>query len=233
MFPLENVLLPGSLLPLHVFEERYRVMINECLGGDGAFGVVLIERGREVGGGDSRVNVGTVAVIVDSSELPGGRCALVCRGTSRLRVLEWLPDDPYPIAVVEIDANEEEAEPALVVRAEASVRRAWALLSELGADSPLDPSRPLGRYGRAADGAIGESGGADVVRGADEAWAWCALAPLTALDRFRLLDAEHHAERLDLLCELTNAVADDARRLLASGGTARNGGAGDPGGGGL
>jgi Lon protease-like protein len=236
MFPLESVLLPGSLLPLHVFEERYRIMIGECLAGDGTFGVVLIERGREVGGGDWRVDAGTVAVIVDASELPGGRFALVCRGTTRLRVVEWLPDDPYPVALVEISAGEEPAEPEQIARAETSVRRAWALLSELGADSPLDPAQPVGLYtgaGGETDGADsaddgGGSGGAAAGREAGEAWAWCGLAPLTALDRFRLLEVEHHAERLDLLCELTDAVADDARKLLTGGGA---GASGSPGGG--
>jgi hypothetical protein len=49
-------------------------------------------------------------------------------------------------------------------------------------------------------------------------WAWCALAPLGALDRARLLEPDHHDERLQLLCDLTDAVAADARGLLAGGG---------------
>ncbi len=64
MFPLGTVLLPGQTLPLHVFEPRYRELVRVCLDGDGTFGVVLIERGSEVGGGDVRApNVGTVARI--------------------------------------------------------------------------------------------------------------------------------------------------------------------------
>ncbi|MET1002223.1 MAG: LON peptidase substrate-binding domain-containing protein, partial [Acidimicrobiia bacterium] len=51
MFPLGSVLFPHALLPLHVFEPRYRVMMRHCLEGDKEFGVVLIERGSEVGGG--------------------------------------------------------------------------------------------------------------------------------------------------------------------------------------
>lgn len=206
MFPLESVLLPGALLSLHIFEDRYRVMIGECLAGDRSFGVVLIERGREVGGNDVRVGVGTVAVIEQAAELPGDRYALVCRGTSRLKVLEWLPDDPYPVAQVELQEEGEPVEPARIARAEESVRRAWALLSELGAESPLDPvvvASPPGTEPKA--------------EGADEAWSWCGLAPLTALDRLRLLQVERPAERLDLLCELTDAVAGDARALLGGG----------------
>ena len=65
MFPLGTVLLPTGILPLHVFELRYRRMIEECLAADTPeFGVVMIERGREVGGGDQRSHVGTVARIV-------------------------------------------------------------------------------------------------------------------------------------------------------------------------
>jgi len=205
MFPLEGVLLPGCLLPLHVFEERYRVMTRECLASDRTFGVVLIERGREVGGGDLRLNVGTAAVIEEVAELPDGRYALVCRGTARLEVVTWLPDDPFPLAEVEIAGDEGPVDRHELARAEASVRRAWALLSELGAASPLDAGLTVGAV--TAEPADAEA----------EAWSWCALAPLTALDLARLLGAKGHVERLELLCELTDAVATDARGLLAKG----------------
>src|SRR5207248_351228 len=61
MFPLGNVLFPHAQLPLHVFEPRYRALAETCLAGDGEFSVVLIERGSEVGGGDTRFSVGTDA----------------------------------------------------------------------------------------------------------------------------------------------------------------------------
>src|SRR4051812_26706984 len=54
MFPLGTVLFPHAVLPLHVFEPRYRALVETCLHSDGRFGVVLIERGYEVGGGDAR-----------------------------------------------------------------------------------------------------------------------------------------------------------------------------------
>ena len=69
MFPLGTVLLPFAHLPLHIFEPRYRALVKDCLAGDGEFGVVLIERGHEVGGGDVRFGVGTVARIVQTAEL--------------------------------------------------------------------------------------------------------------------------------------------------------------------
>ena len=76
MFPLGSVLFPSAYLPLHVFEERYRQLVRDCLAGNGEFGVVLIERGSEVGGGDVRTEVGTVARIVEVTEFDDGRFAL-------------------------------------------------------------------------------------------------------------------------------------------------------------
>jgi len=101
MFPLGMALLPGAALPLHVFEPRYRQMVHDILADDvevPEFGVVMIERGREVGGGDVRARIGTLAHLVDIRALPDGRYALVAIGAERLRVNAWLPDDPYPLA---------------------------------------------------------------------------------------------------------------------------------------
>ena len=67
MFPLGTVLFPSVFLPLHVFEPRYQELTRDCLAGDNEFGVVLIERGSEVGGGDARFDVGTVARIIEAA----------------------------------------------------------------------------------------------------------------------------------------------------------------------
>ena len=96
MFPLGTVLFPGALLPLHVFEERYRQLVKDCLAGEPEFGVVLIDRGHEVGGGDVRREVGTVARILEVAELPDGRYFLQAAGVRRIRVQAWLDDAPYP-----------------------------------------------------------------------------------------------------------------------------------------
>ena len=101
MFPLGTVLFPYALLPLQVFEPRYRLMMRHVLDGDREFGVVLIERGSEVGGGDTRFDVATVARVVQAAELPDGRFALATVGMRRVRVRRWLADDPYPRAEVE------------------------------------------------------------------------------------------------------------------------------------
>ena len=102
MFPLGTVLFPHAVLPLHIFEERYRALVETCLRGDGRFGVVLIERGYEVGGGDSRFGVGTVARIVEAARTPDGRYLLATVGTDRFRIKKWLDDDPFPRAEIDV-----------------------------------------------------------------------------------------------------------------------------------
>ncbi|MEA3185124.1 MAG: uncharacterized protein QOJ74_1601 [Ilumatobacteraceae bacterium] len=102
MFPLGSVLLPGAMLPLHVFEPRYQQLVRDCVDAPAhEFGVVLIDRGQEVGGGDSRLDVGVVAEIMQVASMDGGRFAVVALGTRRIRVTQWLADDPYPRAEVE------------------------------------------------------------------------------------------------------------------------------------
>ncbi|NDZ93503.1 peptidase S16 [Streptomyces sp. SID6673] len=112
MFPLGTALLPGEPLPLRIFEPRYRQMLADCLDGDdqespsatprdAGFGVVLIARGHEVGGGDVRHDVGTFARIENLMRRPDGRASLTCTGAARIRITEWLIDDPYPRAVTE------------------------------------------------------------------------------------------------------------------------------------
>lgn len=102
MFPLQAALLPGDTLPLRIFEPRYARLVRDCLAADDpAFGVVLISRGLEVGGGDTRSDVGAMARIVQHADLGMGCYELLASVGERIRVLEWLPDDPYPRAVVE------------------------------------------------------------------------------------------------------------------------------------
>ncbi len=102
MFPLGTVLLPGVVLPLHVFEPRYQQLVRDCLDAtEHEFGVVLIDRGSEVGGGDTRSDVGAVAAMLQVAALDTGRFGVVAVGTRRIRVIEWLPDDPYPRAEIE------------------------------------------------------------------------------------------------------------------------------------
>ena len=134
MFPLGCVLLPGVVLPLHVFEPRYQQLVRDCLETDEhEFGVVLIDRGSEVGGGDSRSDVGVVAKMLQVAAMDGGRFALVTVGTRRIRIVEWLPDDPYPHAEVEEWPDEPGEVPAeRVASTAARARRCAGLAVEMG-----------------------------------------------------------------------------------------------------
>src|ERR1700749_3041312 len=135
MFPLGTVLFPHAELPLHLFEDRYRALAETCLRGDGRFGVVLIERGFEVGGGDQRFSVGTVARIVEAARTPDGRYLLATVGSERLRVRRWLDDDPFPRADVDL-LSEPKKVPARATEQRVVVERllirVLALWAELG-----------------------------------------------------------------------------------------------------
>jgi len=210
MFPLSTVLFPGELLPLHVFEPRYRALVADCLEHEPhEFGVVLIARGSEVGGGDVRTDTGTVARIEALSRSHDGRYALLAQGTSRLRVEEWLEDDPYPQANVspleDAAAGDRVAFDAAFDAARTAVWRVEALLSEMSADEQSG-----GR--RTPDFDTGQH--RDDAAGGDESWALCRRLPLGPLDRQRLLSAGDPVERLSLLAELAGDTAEDIYRLL-------------------
>jgi len=189
LFPLGSVLFPHMPVQLRVFEQRYMVMLSEILDVEPSeFGVVLIERGQEVGGGEQRFSVGTIARI---AELEGaeGFVALVAEGANRFVVEEWLDDAPYPRARVrELPAFawDEELEP-LRERAEKLVRRALALASEF-ADQQW-----------AADVSLSDDP-------LESAWQLAAISPLGPLDQVALLRVESLKELLDLVIELTEGV---------------------------
>ena len=102
LFPLHTVLFPGSTIPLNIFEDRYKTMINNCRATDDMFGVVLIKEGEEVGGPSIPHEVGTVAKITNMREISGGRIYLSALGTERFKIREILQDTPYLNATVEV-----------------------------------------------------------------------------------------------------------------------------------
>jgi Lon protease-like protein len=197
MFPLGAVLLPGSVLPLHVFEPRYRRLVQDCLEGEPEFGVALIERGSEVGGGDTRTSVGTVARILEVLELPDGRYGLTTVGTRRLRVVAWLEDDPYPRADVEEwpDENAALATAERIGEVSGRVRRVLALAAELGDPGPAVTTE-------ISDDPVLAS------------YHLSALSPLGPVDRLALLAAPGPLERVELLEQLLDEVDEVLRFRL-------------------
>lgn len=102
LFPLRTVLFPGMEQQLHVFEQRYKAMVERLLVSDEEFGILLIKEGHEVGGGARPYDVGTLARIEGIRETQGGRFDLKVRGTRRFRIARMLPPRPYPYAEIEV-----------------------------------------------------------------------------------------------------------------------------------
>jgi D-alanyl-D-alanine carboxypeptidase/Lon protease-like protein len=201
MFPLQSVLLPGAVLPLHVFEDRYKALVDRCLAADEDFGVVLISHGSEVGGGDQRTTVGTRAHIVQAEQAPDGRWGLIAVGTERFRVDRWLEDDPYPQAeVTDWPDPEPDTDVGPGLDAAASrLRRVLALRSELG------DAVPPATFDLVDEGPSPAS------------FRLASLAPLGDLDRQSLLGAPDVPARLAALDALL--VEDEAVCRAELGGT--------------
>jgi uncharacterized protein len=189
MFPLGSVLFPHMPLPLRVFEPRYLALLADILKDEPSeFGVVLIERGQEVGGGDVRVATGTLARVSDL-DTADEAVLMIAQGAARFEVREWLGDDPYPKALVQELAGPE-WDPALqpvLADAEALVRRVLKRL----ADEELSPWP--------ADVGLDEDPSA-------AAWQLAAIAPLNALDQVELLRSDSYERLLTRLIELVTAV---------------------------
>jgi uncharacterized protein len=195
MFPLESAWLPGQDLPLRIFEPRYGALVRRCLDGDEPFGVVLIAQGREVGGGDARCDVGVLSRISEHADLGAGRYALRCRCGDRIRVCEWLPDDPYPRATV----------------------TRWP-------DEPGDPvtdaqlvdldDRVIALFERIAEASDARLPGRDVLLGPRETdpgqrlFALASRVPIGTADRYSVLSAPSAADRFAALREAVDALAE-------------------------
>lgn len=183
MFPLGLALLPGEHLPLQIFEPRYLAMFEA---GSDEFGVVLIARGHEVGGGDQRTDVGTLARIDRRVTLPGNRLGVLCTGLRRIRVQSWLADDPFPRAQVQDWPDEPSAAPPLddLVERAAQAQELYVRLAARPVP-PLDglPDEPTAR-----------------------SFALAAAIPLGQTDRQRVLSAPSVARRAEVLAEAVDDV---------------------------
>lgn len=191
MFPLGSVLLPGMPLPLRVFEPRYVALLSSVLAGpDREFGVVLIERGSEVGGGDARFGVGTVAGI-ETVEIGEGSILLVARGSTRVEVVDWLEDDPFPRARVRELAPLVISPAGLDALADAErvVRETLTLLSEF-----VELRWP-------ADVALSEDP-------AGRLWQLVGIAPIGPLDQQALLSSSTAEELIARLVAETRAAGE-------------------------
>lgn len=186
MFPLNSVLFPHMPLRLRVFEERYLIMLAELLKSEDArFGVVLIERGLEVGGGEQRFGVGTIAEITQLGAQEGF-VGLVAQGVQRFEVTRWLDDAPHPRAEISELADLE-----------------W----DVGLSELRDETEQLVRRTLAVASEFAENvWPADIELSTDpaaSAWQLAAITPVSALDQLRLLRSKSFAELLEQVATLT------------------------------
>ena len=144
LFPLGIVMLPSELVPLHIFEERYKLMIGECLEEDREFGIVYL-----ADDGLSEIGcAGRVTQVIE--KLEDGRMNILVQGTRPFRLVERIPDLPYPAGTIELldDEDEPEAPPGALDAA----RERYAALVERVTDRRPEESElaALDSYGMAA-----------------------------------------------------------------------------------
>ena len=143
LFPLGLVLLPQELVPLHIFEERYKLMIGECLENETEFGIVwLSDEGlRDVG------CTARISRVVDRAE--DGRMNIIVEGGRPFRLLRKIDDLPYPAGDVELlDDFDSETDPELVEKARA--RYSELVEQATGEAADVDAVAVLDAYGMAA-----------------------------------------------------------------------------------
>ena len=199
MFPLGSLLFPSMPLTLRIFEERYLKLLGDLMSSDTPeFGVVLVSRGSEVGGGEQRMTIGTVASVTEigtTDEFLG----LESVGSRRFRVNDWLPDDPYPIADIEFIPDliwEDSLMPARV-HLELAVRNLLTFASQFG----------------------GFQFGADVELSDDPmeaCWQLAGVLPIGEMDRFDLLGSQSAEELIAQTYEIVTTADDTLRAMLAS-----------------
>lgn len=194
MFPLGSVLFPHMPLPLRIFENRYLVMLSEILEHEPAeFGVVLIERGQEVGGGEKRFSFGTVARI-SQLDATDDFVVLVAEGRQRIQITEWLDDNPYPQATItelpDLEWSDDLED--LKVEAERLVRRTLAIASEFN-NQIWPPNVELAEDPAAA------------------VWQLAGVTPISSIDQVDLLRSTTMEHLLNKIIEHTGATEESLR----------------------
>ena len=191
MFPLGSILLPAMPLSLRIFEERYLKLLGDLITEDEPeFGVVLIERGAEVGGGDKRLEIGTLASVTDIGTLDQFY-GIESVGSQRFRVNAWLPDNPYPMADVDFlpDLIWDDSLMPVRVHLETKVRNLLAFASEFG-DLQYGPDTEL------SDDPM------------DACWQLAGMLPVGGLDQFDLLQSQSAEELISSTYVLVNALGE-------------------------
>ena len=205
MFPLGSVLMPAMPLPLRIFEPRYLKLLGDLVAEETPeFGVVLIERGQEVGGGEKRMSLGTIASVTDigtSEEFYG----LESVGSKRFRVNAWLPDDPYPIADIDFlpDLIWDDTLMPSRVHLETKVRQLLAFASEFG-DLQYSSDVELSEDPMEA------------------CWQLAGVLPIGQLDQMDLLASQSAEELISRTYETVTTADDTLKAMMADPGNSED-----------
>jgi uncharacterized protein len=197
MFPLGSVLLPAMPLPLRIFEQRYLKLLGDLVASEKPeFGVVLIERGKEVGGGEKRMSIGTIASVTEigtTQEFLG----LESFGSQRFRVNAWLPDDPYPLADVELlpDLIWDDSLLPAKTHLETKVRQLLAFVSEFG-------SLQFGADIKFSDDPM------------DACWQMAGVLPVGPLDQLDLLSSQSAEELISRTYEIVKTANETLTAMI-------------------
>jgi Lon protease-like protein len=197
MFPLGTVLLPAMPLSLRIFEERYLKLLGDLVTSENPeFGVVLIERGQEVGGSDKRMGIGTIASVTNIGTLDEFY-GLESVGSQRFRVNAWLPDDPYPLADVDLlpDLIWDDSLTPARVHLETKVRNLLAFASEFG-------DLQYGADIEFSDDPI------------DACWQMAGVLPIGQFDHRDLLQSVSAEELIARTLEIVNTADETLRRMM-------------------
>ena len=201
MFPLGTVLMPAMPLSLRIFEERYLKLTGDLiLQENPEFGVVLIERGPEVGGGEKRLGLGTLASVQNIGTLDQFY-GVESIGTQRFRVNAWLPDDPYPMADIDFipDLIWDESLLSEKLQLEIRVRNLLAFASEFG-DLQYGPDTQL------SDDPM------------DACWQLAGVLPLGPLDQMDLLNSQSAEELISRTNEIVSVLDEALKGMLGQAG---------------
>ena len=197
MFPLGSVLLPAMPLPLRIFEPRYLKLLGDLMASeDPEFGVVLIERGPEVGGGEKRMNLGTIAKVTNigtTEEFYG----LESFGSQRFLVNAWLPDDPYPIADIDLlpDLIWDDSLMPSRVHLETKVRQLLAFASEF---RDLQYASDI----RLSDDPM------------EACWQLSGILPVGQLDQMEMLASQSAEELISITYEIVTRANETLRAMI-------------------
>ncbi len=197
MFPLSSVLLPAMPLSLRIFEERYLKLLGDLIGEENPeFGVVLIERGPEVGGGEQRLRIGTVASVSNIGTLDEFY-GIEAFGAQRIRVNAWLPDNPYPMADVDFlpDLIWDDSLMPARVHLETRVRNLLAIASEFG-------DLQYGSDIELSDDPM------------DACWQLAGILPVGELDQADLLKVQSADELIARTYEIVTALDDTLKAMI-------------------